>query len=83
MILFLNLCTITVSDGFKGRVVTERSSYYELRAGEYTYLYLILLMHVGVGPVRVPVCKEVVNKCFCLNLYSFFLSVLIVLILCL
>jgi len=37
------------------------------------YLYLILLMHKEVGPVRVlhPVFEEVVNNCFGLNIYSF------------
>jgi len=39
----------------------------------YMYLYLILMMHMEVGPVRVlhPVFEEVVNNSFGLNLYPF------------
>jgi len=40
--------------------------------GRRIYLYLILMMYVEVGPVRVlrPVFEEVVNNRFGLNLYS-------------
>jgi len=37
------------------------------------YLYLILLMYMEMGPVRVldPIFEEVVNNCFGLNIYTF------------
>jgi len=45
---------------------------------ERIYLYLILLMYIEVGPVRVlcPVFEEVVNNCFGLFIFFSFCKIM-------